>query len=139
MSTVYNNMIRKISHIFISAMLLILTMGFTVSQHYCGEQMVDVSLLTNYHADSSGDDSCDMNDMSCCHNEQHLYQLTENFTQPAIADHVQFIQVDLLVFDSLMNMNLPVHESENEIFSYAESPPPPDLSTYLSSIQIYRL
>lgn len=114
-------------------------MGFTVSQHYCGEQMIDASLLTVYHADSSGDDSCGMMDMSCCHNEQHLYQLTENYTQPVISDHVQFIQVDLLVFDSLMNMNLPVHESENEIFSYTESPPPPDLSTYLSSIQIYRL
>ena len=130
-------MIRKVSHIVISAVLLILTMGFTVSQHYCGKRLVAVSLFSAETDGCSGDGSCSM-EMSCCHNEHHVYQLHEDYTPPVITDQVQFIQVDLLVFDLPTDVT-PVDKFQTEIFSDDESPPPLDVSTYLSSIQVYLL
>ncbi len=130
-------MIRKASHIVISTVLLILTMGFTVSQHYCGERLVDVSILSADSGGCSADGSCSM-EMSCCHNEQHVFQLDEDYTQPIVIDHVPFIQIDLFVFELPTDLRS-MDESQTEVFSDDESPPPLDVSTYLSSIQVYRL
>ncbi|RKD86532.1 HYC_CC_PP family protein [Mangrovibacterium diazotrophicum] len=130
-------MIRKISHITIVFLLLVLTMGFTVSKHYCGETLVDVSVVTGNASGCSDDDSsCDMG--SCCHNENHVYQLQEDYTSPLVLDHVTFFPIEL----ATLSLEL-LHEShlseENTEISYDESPPPKLVSELLSDIQVYRL
>lgn len=130
-------MIRKISHITIVFLLLVLTMGFTVSKHYCGETLVDVSVLTGNASGCSDDDnSCDMG--SCCHNENHVYQLQENYTSPLVLDHITFFPIEL----ATMTLEL-LHEGllaeENTTVFHIESPPPKLVSEVLSDLQVYRL
>ena len=143
-------MIRKISHIAIALLLLVLTMGFSISKHYCGDSVVDVAVF------SQGSNGCgmDMKDMamdantskdecmtasSCCHNEHHVYQLDKTYTSPAVFDHVPFIQVDLAIFD-LSLITPEVSEAKTkDYFVLAKSPPPKDVLSALSDLQTYRL
>ena len=131
-------MIRKVSHIIISMFLLILTMGFSVSKHYCGNHLVEVSFSSNVDAGCSSDGSCEM-ERSCCHDELRVFQLDEDYTAPTITDHIQFVQQDLAIVDFgciISNLTL----SDNSLFiSDAESPPPLVTSKFLSTIQVYRL
>ena len=133
-------MIRKLSHITISLLLLILTMGFSVSKHYCGNALVEVSIFASVADGCSGDGSCAM-ESSCCHNELQVFQLDEDYSIPVVTDHVQFIQQDLAIIDLgclLPDYNL--YAKNSSFLSDAESPPPPlDTSTFLSAIQSYLL
>lgn len=130
-------MIRKASHITIVFLLLVLTMGFTVSKHYCGETLVDVSVIAG-NADSCSDDgnACEMGD--CCHNENHVYQLQEDYTSPMVLDHVTFFPIEL----AELSLEL-LHENqlaeEITVICQAESPPPKLVNELLSDIQVYRL
>ncbi|WP_163707537.1 HYC_CC_PP family protein [Mangrovibacterium lignilyticum] len=130
-------MVRKISHITIVFLLLVLTMGFTVSKHYCGDSLVDVSVFSGT-ADSctSDQNACDMG--SCCHNENHVYQLHEDYTSPIVLDHVAFFQVELATFCLQL-----LHENNiaevNSIVNHIESPPPKLVCEVLSDFQVYRL
>ncbi len=131
-------MIRKISHIIITSLLLVLTMGFTVSRHYCGGSIVDVSVFAGHTVSCSDDGSaCEMD--GCCHNEQEVYQLHEDYTSPLVIEHVPFIQVDLAVLDlCLITPDLSEADQKNS-FSEAESPPPKEITAVLSALQVYRL
>ena len=130
-------MIRKISHITIVFLLLVLTMGFTVSKHYCGANLVDVSVFTGDASSCSDDDtSCDMGD--CCHNENHVYQLQEDYTSPLVLDHVTFFPVELETITlELLHENLLAEE--NTTITHIESPPPKLVAEVLSDLQVYRL
>ena len=130
-------MIRKISHISIASLLLILTMGFTVSRHYCGGSLVDVSVMTGHLASCSDDGSaCDMD--GCCHNEQNIYQLNENYTSPLVVEHVAFFQIVLAEFAIPLSYNTQLAE-ESSLWVRSESPPPKEVKTVLSDLQVYRL
>lgn len=67
-------MIKGISHITLSVLLLVITAGFAVSRHYCGDSLVDIAYNKN------ADPCCDTG--SCCHNEIQFYQLDEDFSMP---------------------------------------------------------
>lgn len=58
---------QKIASITLALLVLLSTMSFTVEKHYCGDYLVDVSLIGNA-------DSCDMKmdaivDDNCCKDE----------------------------------------------------------------------
>ena len=140
-------MIRKISHIVISILLLVLTMGFSVSKHYCQGNLVDVSVFTKGADGCSMDMGMDMNaskgsctlDNNCCKSEHHVYQLDKTYTSPITLDHVQFFQVDLAILDlSLITPQIDENKT-NDYFSVAKSPPPEDVLSALSNLQTYRL
>jgi len=57
-------MIKKLTHIVLASLLLVTTMGLTVSKHYCHNSLVDVSFF------SKAESCCD--DGGCCQNENHL-------------------------------------------------------------------
>jgi len=130
-------MIRKISHISLILVLFFLTIGFTVSKHYCGGELVDVSVLTGNAAGCSDDDGgCEMG--GCCHNESHVFQLHEDYTSPFIVDHVACFQVELATL-TLDLLNLQPGDVESSAFNRIEAPPPLPVSTSLAIIQVYRL
>ncbi len=67
-------MFRKLIHIIVSMLLLVTTAGFTVSKHFCENQLVSVSL-------SSSAESCDSGqDRDCCHDSSAHFQVEDNFT-----------------------------------------------------------
>jgi len=131
-------MIRKAGHIAITALLLILTMGFTVSRHYCGGRLVDVSLSSVFQ-DSCPESSAPCNMDHCCRNEHQVYQMNEEYTSSAVLDHLPFFQVMLAVYTP--DQLIPSSGQQEGInhFSPAESPPPLDKQTILSNLQIFRL
>ncbi len=63
---------KKVSHIIISVLLLVATTGFTSFRHYCGDD-----LISNSHiSDQAG--CCD-DSSTCCHNETQSYQIEDDF------------------------------------------------------------
>ncbi len=66
-------MLKRTSHIILSFILLISTIGLVVSKHYCKEELVSISFF-----DIS--DSC-CEDSSCCHDKTESYQLKVDYSQ----------------------------------------------------------
>ncbi|WP_423127562.1 HYC_CC_PP family protein [Gaoshiqia sp. Z1-71] len=130
-------MLRKISHITLMLLLLVLTAGFTVSRHYCGDSLMDVTFF------SGSATSCDESGMTCssddcCHDESQVFQLDHQYTSPIILDHVQYIQFILAELFIPLAFECPLNK-EVDLFIVAESPPPGNLKTVLAGLQIYRL
>jgi hypothetical protein len=68
-------MFNKVSHVLLSLVLFISTTGLTIDKHYCGDNLVSVSLFGDAKS------CCDM-DGGCCHQETDSYILTVDYTNP---------------------------------------------------------
>ena len=125
-------MFRKITHILFAILLLITTMGFSVSKHYCGSRLVSISI------NSTAESCCaDKKTSNCCHNETEFFQFDKDFTSPVIVENNQIQELDILfpsMFVYLLDRSMIF---ESEILNFAESPPPPNLHTKLSLFQTY--
>jgi len=122
-------MLKKTVNIFMSMLFLLTTMGFTVSKHYCGNKLVDVSI--NVEAESC----CNME--GCCHNENEHFQLEEEFVGSISIDSFEDIGIDLLFpiyFISIVNEPT---KSVNSIIELADLPPPSKILIRLSLLQTY--
>jgi hypothetical protein len=124
-------MLKKFSHITLSAILLVSTIGMAVSKHYCSGTLVSVSLF-------KVSDSC-CGDADCCHNENHYYNVKDDFSIPQISNVPVLAEVDILGHDLLNELLTTNYESNNTILTFTDSPPPPLIQTTLSSLQTYRL
>lgn len=77
-------MFKKIGAFFMAFMVLFSTMSFTVSEHYCGDQLIARSLFSK--AEPCGDamdkpttkTACNQNDVSCCIDEVIPLDAQEN-------------------------------------------------------------
>jgi len=124
-------MLRKTSHIILSALLLFSTVGLTISKHYCGGKHVSTSIYSEAEA------CCDSDD--CCKNETEVLQLDEDFSVSAVLGLPESIQIDLLVFSlTLLKPNFEEYSANDEIV-FADSLPPPKTQTFLAKRQIYLL
>lgn len=66
-------MIKKVSHIILSILLLIATTGFTLyNKHHCGEELMAISLQTDQN------DCCDMAS-ACCHEEAETIKIDAEY------------------------------------------------------------
>ncbi len=110
-------------------MLLISTMGLTVSAHYCGENLEFVSVVHDTDA------CCDTPD-GCCRDESGTFRLDDDFTFSTF-DFESKLTVSQLSDDSipfteeLSNKNFPT-------LNFTE-PPPPTIKKVLSRLQVYIL
>ncbi len=125
-------MFRKISHIIFAALLLITTMGFSISKHYCGTRLIEVSI------NSAVEPCCsDVGTSGCCHDETEYFRFDKDFVGPVIIDNDQISDLDILfpsLFICLLNEPVII---KSDILNFAESPPPPNLHTKLSLFQTY--
>ena len=110
---------------------MVSTMGLMVSKHYCGGEMVSVSV---YH---EADSCCDMD--GCCKNENHTYQVKDDFSSPVIASVPVLAELDILGHDLLETEELQEFEAEDSLKFIDESPPPKTIQTALSLRQVYLL
>ncbi len=122
-------MLKTFSHITLSLVLLISTMGMVVSKHYCGNEVVSVSIN---HASNS---CCDMG--NCCSTETHTYQVKDDFSSPVITTIPLLAELDILGHDLFETEGLTEPESENPASFIANSPPPKTIQTVLSLKQVY--
>ena len=123
-------MLRKITHIILSSMLLVTTMGYTVSRHYCGDRLISISI--NAEAESC----CGINS-GCCHDEPEYCQLEEDYVSPVVLQNVQIANFKILfpiVFSHYYDEPGPEFYKADE---FTESPIPPKIQTILSTLQTY--
>ena len=82
-------MFRKAGYIILTSLLLIVTVGFVVSGHYCNDMLYSVALDTPA-------DKCDhsMND-NCCHDKSEYIILKIDYTQPVIKE-LTIAETDIL-------------------------------------------
>ena len=125
-------MFRKTAHIISALLLLTTTIGFSVSKHYCGSYLVEVSI--NSEAEPCCDD---METPGCCHDETEFFQLKDDLVTPVSLENTRITGFDILfplVFVYLFNTPGNI---ETKILNFAESPHPPTIQAKLSLIQTY--
>lgn len=127
-------MFRKIAYTVLAFLLLTANTGFTVSKHYCGSYLVEISI------NSKAKPCCDdVGPYNCCHDETQHFQLIEDIVTPVsfennrIIGHVFLFPLVLVYF-----LNTPGIGSI-EFSNYKETPPSPNLLTKLSILQSYLL
>ncbi|MFV0589847.1 MAG: HYC_CC_PP family protein [Draconibacterium sp.] len=123
-------MIRKLSHIILATLLLVSTVGMAVSKHYCHNSLVDVSLF------AQADSCCD--DGGCCTNDNHFYQVKEDFSAPVISTVPVLAEIDILV-QILLNPDILFPNELTEEFEITNEPPPPTVLEFLAEEQLYLL
>jgi len=124
-------MLKKISHIILSCMLLVATMGMAVSKHYCQGDLMSVSLF------GQNKSACDMG--NCCHNETHIYQVKEDFSVPPVSTAPILAEIDILGHDLFAGLGLIVPETENTTSFVFETPPLLPIQKTLALKQVYLL
>ena len=122
-------MLKKVSHIVISLLLLTSTMGITLSAHYCGENLKSISVLADPVS------CCDIPD-GCCHDEADTFRLEDNFSFSTFQFDSK--QIVTLIQDYSIALVVDLSDQNYSIPSYIE-PPPPTIKQLLSSLQFYIL
>jgi len=124
-------MVKRISHILISLLLILATTGVTFTRHYCGDHLISSSVLGKAH-------NCCGTHCKSCHTEISTVKVSDNFVSSVIKiDQPQQLSLDWLVapsvdlFSSVNNNNL----SPNKLFINS-SPPIADNTAAL--LQIFR-
>lgn len=121
-------MLKRISHIAISILLLVATTGLTISSHYCGELM---RAMENQSATSS---CCDK-DSECCDHEANTLRIDSEFESSKIGP--DFNQYATIVPRSTL-VAVEKHSVGGNLTIHFEGPIPPT-QEFLSNIQVYIL
>jgi len=121
-------MLRSLLNIIIAANLFVTTTGFTISKHYCGDDLSSIAI--DQKASSCCDSSCHK-----CHTEEHFVKLDQDLTTPVHFEKIQIAQTDLLVPAFFIFNQEPVNDLFASTF-ISESPPGrtgPDILTQFQS------
>ncbi|MFA8450246.1 MAG: hypothetical protein ACEPOW_06105 [Bacteroidales bacterium] len=125
-------MIKIASHIILSLMLLVSTIGIAISKHYCNDNLISTAVYSNA-------DACCASD-KCCEHKTEFNQIDTDYSaSPSI--HIPESAHFILSLFSLTIMNL--YDTENtwlSKFVFTEHPPPiANNQTLLAIKQIYLL
>ena len=124
-------MLRKIGHITLIILLLISTMGITISKHFCSNHLVSQEI------NASVSNCCGETDSTCkmCHTEHiklkiedDFQDISHSFNFKQIAISINFIYT--LFSSELLNVNI----DKSQLL---ESPPPLTTLNHLSLLQTY--
>ena len=124
-------MLKRISHIALSLVLLATTVGMVVSKHYCHENLVSVSFFTD------ADSCCDMD--NCCHTETLVHQLKADFSIPAISSIPDLAEHPIFGHELLVDENFNFYKTEFVGYEIFEPPPPPAIQRTLALQQAFLL
>ena len=124
-------MLKKVSHIILSILLLVSTMGVAVSKHYCSGSFVSFSVF--HEAKSCCGDS------DCCHNENQVYQVKTDFSAPANNSVPVLAELDILGLNLYTEVLSTAPNKELGELLFDSSPPPKTIQKVLSLKQVYLL
>jgi len=122
-------MIKKITHTLLALVLFVVTTGMTISTHYCGGNVKDVSLL------SASQSCCDIPE-GCCHDETLTIKIEDDFSISSFVFDFNQLEIDLPISIELIEVEDPIKAIG---YVFRNSIPPPKIQTVLSSLQNYRL
>jgi len=106
--------------------MLIVTSGFTLSQHYCGGDIVSVAL------NPGADACCDMN--GCCHTESVWIHFDEDYVTSG-SEILKKVQPEFYLIPLLTDQVVPDEPKRSGVTPDNSSPPVPDLNTRLTLLQ----
>ncbi|RLD57563.1 MAG: hypothetical protein DRJ05_09510 [Bacteroidetes bacterium] len=125
-------MLKKVSHIIISLILLVSTTGLTISKHYSMGELFDVSFIGE--ADSCCPVPCD-----CCEDEFEFHRLEVEFVGSDIeVSFDEISSIDIAVITSIFDINIDLGYLLNEK-EYANNHSPPIISFTPSLTQSFLL
>lgn len=124
-------MLKRISHIALSLVLLATTIGMVVSKHYCNENLVSVSFFTE------ADSCCDMD--NCCHTETLVHQLKADFSLPVASAIPDLAEHPIFGHELLVDENFNFYKTEFVGYETFEPPPPPAIQRTLALQQAFLL
>jgi len=122
-------MVKAVGHILLALLLFISTTGITVSQHFCGDDLKSLSILT------APESCCDIPG-GCCHNKTIVVDIEDEFTTSLFAYYFEQLAISQ-PFNLLYAIDEP--QQNNHWVSYYKTPPPPLIQVVLSSLQAYLL
>lgn len=122
-------MIKRISHIIVAVLLIVATSGFTIHQHYCHGNLVEISIFNEL-------DYCCGEGADCCNNESETFQLKEDFMYFVQLIDYNDVIIELPLLEPLFTGHLKVQL--NPLSNY-EILHPPDLGTVLARLQVFCL
>ncbi len=125
-------MFRKVSNIFVTFLLLVSTTGFSISKHYCGNELVFIKLI------GEAKSCCESG--TCCHTDSEIVQLRGDFVNAATEVNFDNNLVINIIQFQLQSRFISI-EIENRILPLIrfESPPPPKILTKLADLQTFLL
>ena len=136
-------MLKKISHIIISGLILISTTGFTINMHFCHDQLIDLALFSAAHSccDAETEGQChsdgDISKMNHCKDESIIVESTDDFVESSYIFNLENTSsIDLLLTASIL-FNHQGAEDDIEIEAPWHKEPPPFQEVVLSQIQSY--
>lgn len=124
-------MLKKISHIIFSLLLLVATVGMTVSRHYCKGDLYSVSV------NGSGNAGCDMG--NCCHDENQNIRIHDDYSTPTSISIPVLAEFDILGNALFMDVDISSLYEKDIDFEFVESPPLLPILETLSVKQVYLL
>jgi hypothetical protein len=126
------HVLKRLSYIFISLLLVVATSGVTISKHFCGGSLVSTSIFAN-------DNVCCGSHCNSCHDEVFSFKVIDNYVSSSFKiDQPREITFDWLVaFSSdLFYPSLQSNFLLNQIWFLEASPPIVDNPSAL--LQVFR-
>ncbi|TKG94202.1 hypothetical protein EYV94_13015 [Puteibacter caeruleilacunae] len=126
-------MVKKASHIILTMLLLISTIGLAVSKHYCGGELISTAIFTE------AESCCDSD--NCCNNQTEVFQFDEDYFVSVNQEIPETSQLDLLAI-AVVVFNLHITTSliaTTQEFVVRDAPPPPKIQVALAQRQSYLL
>jgi len=124
-------MFKRIDHIMLAFLLFVVTTGMTVSSHYCGNNLKNVSVQSAAKSCCETTGECD-----CCYNENFTVKIQDDFSLTSYSFDFSQTVIDLPAPIELIASEELIQEEWNNVNRLI---PPPKIQTILSSLQIYRL
>ncbi|MEQ9288249.1 MAG: hypothetical protein RIG77_15135 [Cyclobacteriaceae bacterium] len=118
---------KKLLNISLSFIIMMSTIGITISRHYCGEMLMAKSVILQ------ADPCCDGTEMpeGCCHDESDSFSIEDDFHPSKIAVNQKLVAVAWFVFDQLFELSID-QDTSLALGELKESPPPiPETPIYL--------
>ncbi|NQU35201.1 MAG: hypothetical protein HQ521_18400 [Bacteroidetes bacterium] len=122
-------MFKKISHILFALIILITSVGVTVSKHYCGSTLKSVSVIV------APEPCCEIPD-GCCHDESITIKMENDFSVTSF--FVDFTQL-ALELPAMVELIQDEYSGFEPITRFIHKPPPLTTQTVLSYLQSYLL
>lgn len=124
-------MFNRIKYISLAILLIISTVGVSISKHYCSNKLVSISIVT------SADNCCDEPGSDCCHNEDSFVILKTDYSIPStiISNNVNF-ELFLSGYRVVTEIVLDINTNHNIEVNIK---PPLETNLFLAKIQAYLL
>lgn len=122
--------IKNIVTFILALVVLFSTTGFTISKHYCGNNLVSVTINDNAKS------CCDSALGNCCHTENKHYQVQDDFSVSGNIQITHTTVLELFPLVYIFNAQLP-EEKDGDIQLACLPPPLLSIQTRLSLLQTY--